>query len=152
MRPSEAEGAGIMWFTEGFAEFYMRRIAYRAGRISGNDYLWHLNRALLEYAKSSVNQIPNSRIFSDFGRTTENSRLPYVRGQMVAILVDAQIRRSSGNLRSLDDLVRALADGVRKTEMGVTTESVLKVIGTATSQEFEARVRRVVLNGEPAGV
>ena len=149
MRPSEDEGAGIMWFTEGFAEFYMRRVAYRAGRISRNDYLFYLNRALLAYAKSPSNREPNERIRSDFWKSPDVNRLPYNRGQIVALVIDAQLRAAGGAL-TLDDFVRRLADDARSTNVGVTSESVLKKLGEMTSAAFEAQIRRIVIDGELA--
>ncbi len=132
----------------GFAEFYMRRIAYRAGRISRNDYLWHLNRALLENAQSTVRHAPNARIFSEFSTSDEMSRLPYLRGQFVAMLVVGEMRKASAGAKSLDDLVRLLAERVRQTGMGVNTESVLQAIGEATSPTFEQQIRSIVLSGQ----
>jgi predicted metalloprotease with PDZ domain len=136
-----------MWFTEGFAEFYMRRIAYRAGRISRNDYLWHLNRALLDYAKSPFRDVSNSTVSTDFWKTPDMDRIPYNRGQIIALIIDAQLRRTSRGAKSLDDLVRALLDDVRTSGHELTTEIVLRKIGLLTSNEFESEIRKTVIDG-----
>lgn len=148
MRPSEDEGAGLAWFTEGFAEFYMRRVAWRAGRISRRDYLWHLNAALAEHARSSVRAAPNERIRSEFHGSADMQRLPYLRGQIVASIVDAELRRRSGGARSLDELVRDLATNVRRTGVGITSASVLGAIGTATDPAFAQTIRGIVIDGK----
>lgn len=150
MRPSEEEGPGLAWFTEGFAEFYMRRVAYRAGRISRHDYLRHLNGALAEYAKSPVRGAPNERVRSEFRSSVEMQRLPYLRGQIVASTVDAELRRRSGGTRSLDDLVRDLAAEVRRTKVGITSASVLERIGDVTDPAFAQWMRGIVVDGNVA--
>jgi predicted metalloprotease with PDZ domain len=149
MAPANDEGAGLAWFTEGFAELYMRRIAYRAGRITRNDYIWHWNQALVSYFTSPVISATNERIRAEFHTSPEINRLPYLRGQLIGLMVDEQMR-SHG--RTLDDFMRDIVKDARHSKQRPTTESVLKAIGSATSPELEEVVRHIVIDGRAAPV
>src|SRR5262249_39677873 len=146
IQPSDNEGAGLTWFSEGFAEFYMRRIAYRAGRITRNDYIAHWNQALSAYFTSPVIAASDERVRAEFHTNPDINRLPYLRGQLVALMIDEHMRARG---KSLDDVMRDLVAAARHSKQNATSESILKAIGAATSPELEAMIRAIVISGEP---
>jgi len=142
---SDEEGTGY-WFSEGFTDFYARSLLHRAGMISDAVYLEKLNFMLGEAATSPVRNAPASRIKEEFWTNREVQRLPYQRGEQVALAVDAKIRAASGGKRSLDDLMRDL---LARSLAGkaYSTETVLQMIEAETDAAFAAAIRGVVADG-----
>jgi predicted metalloprotease with PDZ domain len=139
-----------LWFSEGFTDFYARRLAYRAGLMSAKSYVEDLNRTIERYTRSPFRDAPAARIVKDFWSDPAMGDLPYLRGSIVASMVDAQIRTASGGARSLDDLMRDLLS-TRPAEIPtVTSDMLLAKIAALTSPEFAERIRQIVMFGAPA--
>jgi hypothetical protein len=96
------------WFNEGLAVFYQREFLLRAGLIDTAAYLEDLNSNAARYYTSALGNTPNSEIAEGFWRDTRIRTLPYDRGFLYFATVDEAVRKASNNLRSLDDLAKAL--------------------------------------------
>ncbi len=145
-------GPLVYWFTEGFTNFYARRLLHRAGLIPLDAYVDDLNEAVAGYLLSPVSREPNSRILADFWRSEAVQKLPYRRGDMVAYLVDREIRRVSGNKRGLDDFMRELVAQVRTSGERVGTKRLIELIERSTSREFAGEIERIVNDGAIAPI
>jgi len=138
----------VYWFSEGFTEFYARRLLHRAGFGGLEETARSLNEALKEYALSPVVAAPNEKIREGFWSDRELQRLPYLRGDLVAILLDHEIRRRSHGGRSLDDFFReVVAHGREGGKLG--TSALLERIASWTDASFAERVRSIVVDGTP---
>jgi predicted metalloprotease with PDZ domain len=98
------------WFSEGFTDFYARRLALRAQVIDLRSFVKAWNGALREYAASPVRTAPNARILADFWKNSEVGQLPYERGSMLAAKWDRELRDASHDRIGLDDIMRAMRD------------------------------------------
>ena len=92
------------WFSEGFTDFYARRILRRMGFLSLGDYAASWNDRFGEYAANPARNEPAARIEAAFWSDPNVGSLPYQRGDLVALLVDHRIREASAGARSLDEL------------------------------------------------
>jgi predicted metalloprotease with PDZ domain len=137
------------WFSEGFTNFYARRLLARAGLLDGPAWVADLNVALSGYADSPVRDAPGDRVAAEFWSSRHAERLPYLRGDLVAMMVDAAIARASQDRRSLDDLMRDLARAGRRGDE-VSNDSLIAAIARETSPEFAARIRAIVRDGARA--
>lgn len=135
------------WFTEGFTDFYMRRLLYRNGLVPDVDYAAHVNKKLSELWTSEVRNAPNARIQADFWKSDAVKRLPYVRGDVVAMIVDHGIRTHSNGNRSLDDLMRKLVRDGKSRRAKISTEYLLQQFEEYAGPEVAAQVRSIVLEG-----
>lgn len=96
----DAGGRDAAWFSEGFATHYARRALFDQGMITAEAFLADVARA---------------RDGGPEGATDGGAHaLGYGLGSRYAALLDAEIRGRSGGKRSLDDVVRALAEIARK--------------------------------------
>lgn len=139
----------LYWFSEGFTEFFARRILYRAGRLTTEQYAQDVDASLAGYMLSPVRNADGDRIREDFFKDRVVAELPYRRGDVVAMMLDRAIRERSQGARSLDDFMRDLV--VRgRTGVRVDNEILMHDIELATDSEFAARVRRIVVEGETA--
>lgn len=137
----------IYWFSEGFTDFYARRLLYRGGFLSQQQYAQSLSRRFAAYWLSPVNRQPNARIAEDFWTDSQIKDLPYLRGDVVAMLLDHEIRRISGGTRSLDDLMREIVRRFVQEQEQVGIEDLLEYFAQATSPQFAARLRQVIVEG-----
>jgi predicted metalloprotease with PDZ domain len=138
----------VYWFSEGFTDFYARRLLQRAGYGGLAETARSLNDTLKDHALSPVRDLPNEGIRERFWKDRDVGRLPYLRGNLVAVLLDREIRTRSRGERSLDDFIREVVARGRAGEK-VGTESLLLRIARWTDEEFAARVRSIVVEGAP---
>ncbi len=137
----------LYWFSEGFTDFYARRILLRAELYSPEEFATDLNESLRNYFNSPVRQAPNERIVRDFWSHAAVRDLPYRRGDLLALAIDDRIRGMSGGTRSLDDLMRGIIRTGRSAGEW-TLEALLQRILMATDADFAAVVERCILLGE----
>ncbi|HTQ56428.1 MAG TPA: hypothetical protein VMI94_18290 [Bryobacteraceae bacterium] len=83
----------IDWFKEGFTQYYAYLLVWRAGLLPLPDYIASINRDLRDYPVSSN---------------------PYVRGRVIALWLDGQMRRDSNREKALDDVMRGMVNGARQ--------------------------------------
>jgi predicted metalloprotease with PDZ domain len=135
------------WFSEGFTDFFARRILLRSGIFDVAEYVRRLNESLDHYWQSPVRAEKNARIVADFWKVKEVGELPYRRGDLVALLLDHEIRASGDGKRSLDDFFReALQRGRERGEI-CSTDNLLELAADYTSQEFADRLRGLIVDG-----
>jgi predicted metalloprotease with PDZ domain len=139
----------VYWFSEGFTDFFARRLMFRAGRLTVDQYAQDVDASLAEYMLSPARNYPNQRIRSDFWKDRAVTNLPYRRGDVVAIVVDEAMRERSHGERCLDDLMRELVQRGRRGER-VDCDSLFRAIEIETYPDVAARVRGIVVDGETA--
>lgn len=81
----------MYWFSEGFTNFYARRLLYRAGLVDLAGFVANLNDEIQEYWLSPVRDAPNQAIKDGFWKSHELERLPYQRGDLIALMADRQL-------------------------------------------------------------
>ncbi|MFN7941826.1 MAG: M61 family peptidase [Thermoanaerobaculia bacterium] len=105
-----------LWIAEGITSYYDDLLVRRAGLASESEYLGLLSEQI-EKLQTTAGRLaqPLAEASRDawikYYRQDENSPNAtisyYVKGAVVAFLLDAEIRRASAGARSLDDLMRA---------------------------------------------
>lgn len=126
------------WFSEGFTDFYARRLALRSGLYSLDEFLADWNAALREYAASPVRNAPNARVVADFWKDQDVEKLPYQRGSILAAMSDRELRARSGGKVGLDDVMRAMRD--RAAKLGAKSPKAPQLF-EATARSFGLDVR-----------
>ena len=145
IRSDEPSGS-VAWFFEGFTTFYTRRLNYRGGLISLEKLVEDLNSAVESYVSSPERNLSAEEMADQFRREKRMSRVAYLRGDLIALVTDYELRNASRGKRSLDHLVRELADAGRA-GMRVSTASLIETIARETSPGFGARLRATVTDG-----
>ncbi len=103
-----AGDAPLLWFSEGFTDYYARLLLLRAGLISLDDYARDFNTLLREYAESPSRNHRGDESMRDFYTGTALAKLPYQQGALLAAHWNAAIRQATGDGHSLDDVMRDL--------------------------------------------
>ena len=136
----------VYWFSEGFTDFYAARLLHRAGLVSSAEWLDRTNETLRNLWLSPVATAPAETIRREFWSRREVQQLPYNRGEVVALMLDEEIRRVSGGRQSLDDFFRELLREARGGEKA-QTDSLLARVERWTSRGFAADLRDIVVDG-----
>lgn len=134
---AQPEQAGY-WFSEGFTDFYARRLMSRAGLLTPEQELESWNRRLAEFAGSPERHAPSSRVVEAFWTEPDVGNLPYQRGDVLALWADHAIRAHSGGQHSLDDVMRRLVDRSRAGAGPFTTEALVAALGELAGPEAAA--------------
>ncbi len=142
----------VYWFSEGFTDFYARRLLYRAGLVDLGDRVAQLNATSAQFHTNPYRGARNDKIEQAFWSDEKVRELPYQRGALVAHLVDDHIQKTTRGEKSLDDLVRALYRHAVATGERIDTPGLLSWIERDTSKAFAERVRRIVVDGAPIGL
>ncbi len=127
------------WFSEGFTDFYARKLSLRSGLFSVQDFLGDWNQMLAAYAASPVRAASDARVGPDFWKSQDAQKLPYQRGSILAATWDRELRTRSGGKAGLDDVMRAMRDRAAK----------LGKKGPKAPQLFEATIHRFGLDVRP---
>lgn len=101
-------GLESSWFSEGLATYYMRKLPFRFGMISTDEFLSDLNYYAGRYYTSALADEPNSEVPKRFWADTRIRTLPYDRGMLYFADLDDRLRKHSKGARSLDDLMKAM--------------------------------------------
>lgn len=136
------------WFSEGFTEFYARRLLLRAGLTTPEEFAAGLNEMLSRWAASPVKDAPNARIVDDFWKNADVGQLPYYRGELVAIAIDERLLADSGGKVSLDDIMRELfARSQHDSGAALTSAAILDLTESRTDAAFAASLRACINEG-----
>ncbi|SFO48337.1 hypothetical protein [Sphingomonas sp. OK281] len=92
------------WMSEGFTDFYARRLLLRSELITPEAFTSSWNEMLAAYARSTYRTAPEAKIAADFWKDRDAEKIPYQRGAMLAALWDARLRE--GGHGNLDDVLR----------------------------------------------
>jgi predicted metalloprotease with PDZ domain len=144
----EEPEAQIYWMTEGFTDFYARRLMFRDGFYTPAEYVEDWNDSLRDYFVSPVREASNLRIIEEFWKNPDIQTLPYRRGDVLALLLDYQIARSSGGKRSLDDFVRDLFARTPAGRHKLDNQKLFDRIAQWTDAAFAETVRGYVVDGK----
>ena len=96
------------WFSEGFTDFYTRRLMLRAGLISADAFAEQWNDMLRRYAASPYRAAPNEAIAAKYWDDEDAEKMQYQRGALLAVGIDQRLRER-GVPGGLDAVMRTQA-------------------------------------------
>lgn len=141
------EPAGY-WFSEGFTDYYARRLALRAGLVDLETFAAAWNEALDAYATSPAIGANNAQIVAGFWSDRAVQKLPYQRGAQLAVLLENRLKSKGG----LDQVMLALRDQAAKrrdTSRRVpASQAFTPVARSVTGVDLTPEIDRFVSRGE----
>ncbi|WJI15973.1 hypothetical protein MWN52_01285 [Pseudoxanthomonas winnipegensis] len=102
----DATEARTYWISEGFTDFFARRLMLRAGLLSPERFVEEWNEVLARYARSPYRTSPNAVVADRFWKDERARMMPYQRGALLAAVWDRRLRQRSGGRTSLDDVLQ----------------------------------------------
>ncbi len=146
IRLAQPERRGY-WFSEGFTDFYARRLLAGNGLLDDNAFIASWNRRLAEFATHPERSATAARIEEAFWSDRNVQSLPYMRGDVIALKVDYAIRSASHGQHSLDDLMRDLVRRSRQEKREFSVDELLAEIEHWSNAETAAEIRATALDG-----
>lgn len=134
------------WFSEGFTEFFTRRMLLRAGLSTRAEYAASLEQSLHDYHRNPRRNCSNEEIRAGFWKERELGDMPYRRGDLVAARLDFAIRARTGGKQSLDEFLRESVALGRRGER-VSVETLLARIERWTDAALARELRAVIVEG-----
>lgn len=101
----DATEARTYWISEGFTDFFARRLMLRAGMLSPTQFVKEWNEVLSNYARSPYRSSSNSTVADDFWNNDRARMMPYQRGALLAAIWDRRLRQRSAGQVTLDDVL-----------------------------------------------
>ena len=139
----------LIWFLEGFTDYYSLRMLLKASVIDKEGYVAAFNVLMEEYSKSPVRELSNHNIVLNYNRRFDVKRLPYLRGALLAAILDCKIRELTNGQKRLDHMIYEMLQVSRKdTSMKWSTEDIFAAVRKFTNKEFEKQFRRYVVHGD----
>lgn len=140
------EPAGY-WFSEGFTDYYARRLALRSGLVDLETFVTAWNEALEAYATSAAIDADNDQIVAKFWTDKAVQKLPYQRGALLAVLMDRKLTATGG----LDRVMLAMRDHAARQHGGRRTpapEALVPIALSLASVDLAPELERFATRGE----
>lgn len=137
------------WFSEGFTDYYGRKLAYESGAVDASVFASEWNEALAAYAASPYRTSPNAVIVEKFWTDGQVQKLPYQRGALLAVWLD---KRWHAQSKSLDGFMHVLRDQARADARvhapHMTLSARLNRAAQAYGVDFGDLIDRYMIRGE----
>ena len=141
-----------LWVAEGVTSYYDDLALVRAGISKPDEYLKDLTKQV-ERLQNTAGRLKQSLAESSydswikFYRPNENSSNTtisyYNKGAIVAFLLDIEIRRLTGNKRSLDDVMQKLYESYALKE-GYTNEDVMEAVDGIVKSDWASWFEKAI--------
>jgi predicted metalloprotease with PDZ domain len=144
-----------LWVAEGVTSYYDDLFVARAGLCKPKEYLERLSKniAAVQTGPGRLTQSLTDSSFDawiKFYRPDENannSRVNYyLKGALVGLLLDTEIRRVSQGSKSLDDVMRSL--WARHRETGYTNEEFGKIVEETCGTSYDSWLAKALMSTE----
>lgn len=147
----------LLWAFEGMTSYYEDIVLVRCDLISIESFLELLGQkvtALLRSRGREIQSVTESSFdaWTKFYKQDENAFNAivsyYVKGALIALSLDIQLRDISGGIRSLDDVMRLLWKRYGKTSIGVPEQGVEALIDEVADQKLTPLYEKMLYSTE----
>lgn len=137
------------WFSEGFTDYFARRILHEAKLMTEVSYLAAVNRNIYNIADNPLRAKTYDELV-EMGKVGKfdgvAKKLAYFRGALIALNWNAQIQRQSKKL-DLADFIRKLYNVASKTNGKISEQSFLD-LARSFGVDAEGDLERFIMRGE----
>lgn len=143
----------LLWWMEGGTDYFAALVLRRAGLLTPKRYLEHLaelGKTLLDTPGRRALTLEDASFlawvdhYQPFEETPNQSVSYYLKGHLVAMCLDLEIRHQSGNRASLETVLRALWTEFGREARGLGEEELLPVTNRATGLALDPFFERYV--------
>ncbi len=108
----------VLWFSEGITDFYAQKNLLRAQLITEDEMLEEIAEKYLRLNLSFLRDVPLPAVGNQYFEDPRARSLVYTKGALAGFLIDTYLDDTTGGQRSLDDVLRALAESHNNAERG----------------------------------
>lgn len=114
----------LLWFIEGFNDYYGLLLAFQSGLISYKEYIKQYNELIRYYYQLPINNIPNKQIVTQLGKDPDYRVLAQLRGHFMAKEMAIWLNKNGS---SLDSLMKEIYSTYKRTNVPLKKEQILEV-------------------------
>jgi predicted metalloprotease with PDZ domain len=134
----------LVWMTEGFTNYFARISRYHAGIDSRDRFIFGLGETVQGVSTNAARTYispADTSVFSWADYSSVGPRRPFktaaiFQGEVIALLLDMMIRRDSGGVAGLEDVMRVLYADYFKKGKGFTTEDLISIISRLAKHDY----------------
>lgn len=147
-----------LWFCEGVTSYYDLLIPLRAGVYDRRAFLGYLSKDMTRFLTTPGRLVQPLRessfdawikLYRREAHSDNHQMSYYLKGQLVALVLDLLIRDRSDNQRSLDDVMRRLWQDYGRTEIGYSAAALEGVIAEVADTDLSDFFARYLDTTEP---
>jgi predicted metalloprotease with PDZ domain len=137
------------WFTEGFDDFAAHGLMHTVGLLSDSAYAAVVNRDLSDHAFSSARDSSWDAVVRRFWSDDASYREAYVRGELIALTLDAELMRATHGKLGVDSVLHRMARDSPVRRAGLTTDTVVARFGEFLGAQSVRTMIERILDGGP---
>lgn len=139
------------WFNEGFNDYLTYFNLVRCNMMNAEEFEKVFNRIFNSLYASSIKNTPNDKIFENFWKLGDYTKLPYWRGEIFAFYLDNQIALDTKNKSSLRNLMLGLKKIVKsRSQIMFTNQEFINAVNKyLPGKPFGRIFDNSILNGNP---
>ncbi len=127
------------WFSEGVSEYYAVRTLLAMDLISVKDFIPLLNGWIKDYYSNPFAfNTPRAVLVAGYGERPALRRLAQVKGSLLGLILDVELRANSQGLRSLDQIMQKMALAFSHRASGYAGDDVRAMVEEFTGQSWAA--------------
>lgn len=139
----------LLWFSEGFTNYYASLSTYRAGINTKEEFLTRRGNVIGDIETNEVRRYvspaeSSASTWLGYDTPVAFGISYYTQGENLGALLDLSIRHDTENRYGLDDVFRALYRDFYKKDKGFSTEDMIGVINKLTKKDYDDFFRRYV--------
>lgn len=151
----------LLWFSEGFTSFYTNIILYRSGVIDREKFLGLLGEQVRHYVmspgKGEVSSSQSSfdawiRLYKPSPDDFNTYISYYLKGAMLALVLDIMIILHTGGKSTLDNLMLSMWEKYKKDGKGFTIKDILRLSRDRFDMDLEGFVSSYIDGNDPLPV
>lgn len=137
------------WVSEGFTDYYARKLSLRAGFVDLEAFVAAWNAALEAYGTSPARALPNAAIAERFWGDPAVHKLPYQRGALMALLLETRLKAQGG----LDPVMLAMRDYAKGRDPAewdhMAAKLLPRIVKSRMGIDLTPEIDRWITKGEP---
>lgn len=152
LKPKRGKREGYYkWMQEGCTDYYAYLTLYREELLSDSKMLDVFNGLLIKLAENPYTETATASVLAkNYWTNRHYSRLPYVKGALISLLIDLKIRNATSGQKSIDDFLRGLmrngSDGMNRYSQSRVVDVLNQVARGET--DWEAFVEKYTIQAD----
>lgn len=131
----------MLWMSEGFTSYYADLLLLRTGVFAPSEFLDTESMRIDTLQHAPGRHLMSAeeaswKVWTPSDNAVNNSISYYVKGEIIGMLLDLEIRARTGGSKSLDDVMRYLMEHYARMGIGFSENGFLQAVETVAGSDF----------------
>ena len=146
----------LLWLSEGFTSYYEWLVLWRAGLVKEDEYMKHLSKYIDFYKLQPGHIIPADsssfntwiKLYKPDGNIFNTYVSYYLKGELIAFVLDVEIIKATKGKKSLDDVFRGLFEDFIANGKGIEKKDLIEHVRKLIGEDAHRIVTRLTETSE----